>query len=201
MATVAVLAAGSVCAGAPARAHVRAVSPEAARNEVAVVTFTVPNESETGSATTGLTVQLPDVTAVYTEAKPGWTARLNTNTAAGTVRSVTWTADSRAGIGRAEFGLFRLSMKLPDADTVSFPAAQQYADGTVVVWDEDPLPDGTEPEHPAAVLKLASGPEVLSRPPENWRTLLAGNGVELLAGAALLVSALAVAVAIRRRPA
>lgn len=217
----AALYAGSVYGGGPARAHVHASSPGAVRGTVAIVTFQVPNESPTGSATTELTVTLPDVTSVYTESKPGWTARLQRNTAAGTVRSVTWTAAGNAGIGADQFGLFRISMKLPDADTASFPAAQHYADGTVVNWDQPPLPGGGEPEHPAAMLTLASGP---APPPERHATptpsaaaepvpaapIDAGPGSDRsaavtdraarqLAGVALLVAALGVAVAMVRR--
>jgi hypothetical protein len=96
-AAAAALWAGSIIGVAPAAAHVHAVSPDAVRGSVAVVTFEVPNESRTGSATTELTVTLPDVASARTESKPGWTARLERDTAAGTVRSVTWTAAARRG--------------------------------------------------------------------------------------------------------
>ncbi|HEU0190345.1 MAG TPA: YcnI family protein [Mycobacterium sp.] len=195
MAAVAALGTGSVCVSAPARAHVHAASPGAVRGSTATVTFDVPNESETGSATTELTVTLPHVTAVRTESKAGWTARLGRDAAAGTVRSVTWTAAAGAGIGADQFGLFRVAMKLPDVDTVRFPASQRYADGTVVHWDQPPLPDGGEPEHPAATLTLAAGPAA----PANRVIGSADNSARLLAGVALLVAALATAVAIARR--
>lgn len=187
---------GSVCAGAPAEAHVRAWSPGARRDSIAIVTFEVPNESETGSPTTALTVKLPNVTSVYTEAKPGWTAKINGDPETGIVRSVTWTANYSSGIGEDQFGLFRVSMKLPDADTVAFAVTQQYADGTATVWDEEPVADGTEPDHPAATLTLAADPNI--QPPETWRTKLAANPALPLAGAALLIAVLSSAIAIRR---
>lgn len=217
MATAAALSAGSLAAPVPARAHVHAVSPGAVRGSIAIVMFQVPNESPNGSATTELTVVLPDVASARTETKPGWTARLDRDAAAGTVRSVTWTAGPNAGIGADEFGLFRISMKLPDTDTVQFPAVQKYADGTAVHWDQPPRPDGGEPEHPAATLSLAAGPVA---PPEHHASpthppsvttgpaedVTAGgtnaatdNPARVLAGVALLTAALGVTIAIARR--
>lgn len=219
-AAAAALWAGSIIGVAPAAAHVHAVSPDAVRGSVAVVTFEVPNESRTGSATTELTVTLPDVASARTESKPGWTARLERDTAAGTVRSVTWTAAADAGIGPDQFGLFRVSMKLPNIDSVRFPAIQRYADGTTVRWDQPPLPDGGEPERPAATLALAAGPapaaEDLASPDEPAPSAVAApaiaaglpgdrttpttdNPARLLAGVALLVAAFGVTIAIVRR--
>lgn len=211
---------GAAVGGAPAGAHVHAVSPGAVRGSVAIVTFEVPNESQTGSATTELTVTLPDVGSARTETKPGWTARLERDTAAGTVRSVTWTADPNVGVGPDQFGLFRISLKLPDVDTVRFPAIQRYADGTAVHWDQAPLPGGGEPERPAATLSLAAGPApapehhpssqhpapsadatptTVAESPGDRPAAPADNTARLLAGVALLVAALGVTVAVLRR--
>ena len=85
-------------------------------------------------------------------------ASLDRDAAAGTVRSVTWTADTRAGISSDQFALFRVSVKLPNGDSVGFPATQTYSDGTVVRWDQAPLPGGGEPEHPAPMLTLTGAP-------------------------------------------
>ncbi len=220
-AAVATLSAGSTAGAAAAWAHVHVSSPGAVRGSVAIITFEVPNESPTGSHTTELTVTLPDVASARTETKPGWTARFDRDAASGSVRSVTWTAVN-SGIGGEQFGLFRISMKLPDKDTVRFPAIQRYADGTAVHWDQPPLPDGGEPDHPAATLALAAGP---APPPEHHapippapsvaagparpdtgaespgeRTTTAiDNPARLLAGAALLVGALGVTIAVARR--
>lgn len=124
---------------------------------MALVSFQVPNESTTGAATTTLTVDLTNVSAVRTEAEPGWTADLDRDGSSGPVRSVTWTAAPNGGIGVGEFGVFRISAKLPDADTVSFPATQTYADGTVVKWDQPSTAGQAEPEHPAPTLVIAGG--------------------------------------------
>ena len=80
---------------------------------------------------------------------PGWTARLDRDAAAGTVRSVTWTAAPSVGISADQFALFNVSVTLPDQPSVTLPATQTYSDGTVVRWDQPPLPGGGEPEYPA----------------------------------------------------
>ncbi|WP_108772723.1 YcnI family protein, partial [Mycobacterium talmoniae] len=172
-AATATLCLGSAIGVAPAGAHVHVSSPGAVRASTAMLTFEVPNESETGSATTELVVTLPDVASARTETVPGWTAKLDRDTAAGTVRSVTWTAAPGGGIGADQFGLFRISVKLPDADTVSFAATQKYADGTEVHWDQPPLPDGGEPDHPAPMLMLARAPGTAA--PETQVPVVAAN--------------------------
>ncbi|OBH49216.1 YcnI family protein [Mycobacterium sp. E2479] len=208
---IAVSAAVALYFGAAAQtpaawAHVHASSDNAVRGAMAVVTFQVPNESNTGALTTALTITLSDVASARTESLPGWTAKLDRDVASGTVRSVTWTAAPNGGIGPDQFGLFRLSVKLPDTDTVSFPAAQTYADGTVVNWDQQPLPDGSEPEHPAPMLTLATaqpGPHQHhgspSPAPAAARSTAADNTARLLAGAALVLAAAGVAIALIRR--
>jgi uncharacterized protein YcnI len=202
---------GSTAGIAPASAHVRASSDDAVRGGVALVTFQVPNESTTGAATTALTVDLSNVTAVQTETTPGWTAKLDRDPASGTVRSVTWTAAPDAGIPVDQFGLFQISAKLPDADTVSFPATQTYADGAVVKWDQPPQPGGVEPSNPAPMLTLTAGPthhtnptstttpSAVAAPPTQKPRPSGDNTARILSGAALLVGALAIGVALITR--
>jgi uncharacterized protein YcnI len=116
----------------------------------------VPNESEKGSPTTQLTVALPNLTEVTTQQMPGWTAQLDRDVPAGTVKSITWTAAPNAGIAPDQFALFRVAVQLPKTDTVTFPATQTYADGTVVHWDQQQAPGATEPENPAPKLTLGA---------------------------------------------
>jgi uncharacterized protein YcnI len=199
---------GSAAAITTASAHVQATSTDAARGAFATLSFQVPNESTTNAATTAVTVDLTNVSAVQTEAKPGWSAKVDRDAASNAVRSVTWTATPDAGIPVDQFGVFRISAKLPDADTVSFPTTQTYADGAVVKWDQAPAPGGAEPEHPAPTLTLAGGP---TSPPSHQSTKSAGptataarpaeqsravvdNTARILAGAALIVGALGVGV-------
>lgn len=216
MALAAAIVAGPLAGAAPAWAHVHASSPGAVRGGVAMVTFEVPNESPTGSATTELTVTLPEVASARTETKPGWTARLDRDAKTGKVHSVTWTATA-GGVGADEFGLFRIAMRLPDTDTVDFPSAQRYADGTVVRWDQPPPAGGGEAEHPVPTLQLAAGPasksEHHAQHPEpavsagpapqadsgERNAHNADNAARLLGGAALLVAALAATIALGRR--
>ena len=206
---------GPAAAITTASAHVQASSAGAAKGGMAVVSFQVPNESTTGAATTALTVDLTAVSAVQTEAKAGWTAKLDRDPKSGTVRSVTWTAAPDRGIPVDEFGVFRISVKLPDADTVSFPTTQTYADGPVVKWDQPQPPGAAEPEHPAPTLVLAGDqtpppaqpiaptssaqPSATATPGSaeaNPPHLAVDNTARTLAGAALLVGALGVGVAL-----
>jgi uncharacterized protein YcnI len=213
-AATAMLYLGSAAAIAPASAHVQASSDDAVRGGMALVTFEVPNESTNGAATTALSVDLSKVSSVQVEAQPGWTAKLDRDPASGTVHSVTWTAAPNGGIPVDQFGLFRISVKLPDADTVSFPATQTYADGSVVKWDQPPAHGGPEPPNPAPMLTLTTGsmPPAMHRPHPTSTTPTAqaapatqkprpatDNTARLVAGAALLFGALGVGIALVTR--
>jgi uncharacterized protein YcnI len=199
---------------AVASAHIQASSDDASRDGYATVSFQVPNESTTGAATTALTVEVPNVTAVRAEAKPGWSARVDRD--GDKIRSVTWTAAPNGGIPVDQFDVFRITAKLPDATSVSFPATQTYDDGTVVKWDQSSTPGGAEPEHPAPTLALAGGatgkpghhpapttsaPTATATPAEPQPRKVVDNTSRILAGAALLVGALGVGLAlVVRRP-
>lgn len=209
---------GSLAAAATAGAHIDVSADHAVRGDSALVTFQVPNESEKGVSTTKVTITLPNVAAASTDVMAGWTAALDRDPATGAYRSVTFTATPNTGIGTAQFELFPISIQLPDADSVSFPVVQTYADGSTVKWDQPPLPGGGEPDFPAPVLPLTSGPH---EPEEHHRapaataapavsaTPAAGpqaavqsgsdNTARALAGGALLLAAIGVGVALARR--
>lgn len=189
----AVLVAG-LSAAPPAAAHVHVDADGTEPGHTAVLTFRVPNESENNSLTTGLTVTMPPNTAAMAEVTPGWAIQLDRDVAAGTVRSVTWTAAPGTGIGPNEFGLFRVSLKLPDSDQVSFPATQTYSDGSVVRWDQSLLPDGSEPDHPAPTL-VQAGHEAAVHTAQSQADTLA----RWLAVAGVVVGAVGVALALARR--
>jgi uncharacterized protein YcnI len=190
------LVALSLCTGtASAWAHVHVWADHAARGGQAILTFEVPNESETGSPTMQLSVALPDVASASVEAMPGWAARLDRDTAAGTVRTVTWTAAPGSGIAPDEFALFRLAVTLPKTETASFPTTQTYADGTVVHWDQPPLPGGNEPEHPAPVLTLTeAAPDAV----QHTAAPAADSTARWLGGAGIVVGLLGVGFALVR---
>lgn len=206
-------AGAALITAAPASAHVHVDADDAHPGGTAVLTFRVPGESEKGALTTQFSVALPNVASARTELMPGWTARLDRDSAAGTVRSVTWTAAPQVGISPEQFGLFRLSVTLPNQDNVSFPATQTYSDGTVVHWDQPPLPGGGEPEYPAPELSLTGAPETAHAPapsatvgpaaaaPVAEPGSRADNAARWLAGGALALAAVGVAAALvgRRR--
>jgi uncharacterized protein YcnI len=206
--TLAGLSVGLLSA-APASAHVHVDADDPAPGATSVVTFQVPGESESGALTTKLSVKLPNVASARTEVMPGWTASLERDKAAGTVSSVTWTANPAVGISSDQFALFRLSVKLPGGDSVAFPATQTYSDGTVVQWDQAPLPDGGEPEHPAPMLSLTgaapAGSDHHEMAPAQAAPAPAAAGADntarWLAGGAIILAAagVGVAVATRRR--
>jgi len=220
-ALTAALIVGSWLTAATAGAHVHVDSDHPVRGGYALVTFQVPNESEKGSPTTKVTISLPNVASVSTDVMAGWTAVLDRDTTSGAYRSVTFTATPNAGIGAGQFELFPISIKLPDADSATFPVVQTYADGTVVNWDQPPLPNGEEPEFPAPTLALTPGmPAAKERhatpaapPPTTAPSASAAptsgehaepkagpdNTARALAGGALLVAAIGVGVAVARR--
>lgn len=219
LSTAGVVACAGLAVAAPAAAHVHVDAADPAPGATSVLTFRVPGESDSGALTTQLSVALPNVASARAELMPGWTSRLDRDTAAGTVRSVTWTATPGTGISPDQFALFRLSVTLPDEDSVGFPTTQTYSDGTVVRWDEPPRPDGSEPEHPAPTLALsgavadghhdsaapaaAAAPAVTSSAPSATSSgpPAPDATARWLAGGALVVAAVAVVVALlgRRR--
>jgi uncharacterized protein YcnI len=170
---------------------------------MAIVAFQVPNESSTGAATTALTIALPNVASARTETMTGWAASLDRDASSGTVRSVTWTAAPNGGIPVDQFASFRISVQLPDTETVSFPATQTYSDGVVVKWDQPPLPGGGEPEHPAPMLTLMTGPMAPHDHQHASTAATQANGADntarVLGGTALLVGALGICLALIRR--
>jgi uncharacterized protein YcnI len=198
---------GLLVGAAPAWAHVTVDANNAAPGSTSVLTFRVPGESDRGALTTQLSIALPNVTSARTEVMPGWTAKLDRDTAAGTVRSVTWSAAPGTGISSDQFALFRVSITLPNQASVTFPATQTYSDGTVVRWDQAPLPNGDEPEHPVPTLTMSNTGSAdhghsehppIARPSSSSTADIAARW---LAGGALVVAALAVvaAVLVRRR--
>ncbi|HEY2205202.1 MAG TPA: YcnI family protein [Pseudonocardia sp.] len=156
--------------GGVAFAHVTAQSSNAVQGGDATVSFTVPDESEK-AGTVKFQVTLPadhPMAEVFTSPAPGWTERITKarvnppltsdgETVDQVVRTVTWTAKPGTRIAPGNFGTFSLSMgPLPEGtDKLWLAASQSYDDGTTVNWDQRPAADGTEPEHPAPLLRLA----------------------------------------------
>ncbi|AYF96993.1 YcnI family copper-binding membrane protein [Protaetiibacter intestinalis] len=169
-ALVAVAAASALALAAPlsASAHVSLEENTAEPGSYALLTFKVPNESETAE-TVSLTLTLPadtPFTSVRTVPVPGWTAELVRETLpepvtvgdteiTEAVTRIVWTADADAGLGDGELGLFPVSLgPVPDTGSVVLPVDQGYSDGTTVSWSGT----GDGAEHPAPVLYVNDAP-------------------------------------------
>jgi uncharacterized protein len=160
------LVASVVLVAAPAWAHVEIHPGSAAKGSFEILSFSVPNESESAS-TTSFAVEFPTTTPiafVSIQPKPGWTYTVGKTTLAKPVKAeggeiseavstITWTGGE---IKPGEFELFTISAgPLPTkGKSISFPATQTYSDGEIVKWNEKTPPGGEEPEHPAPTLKL-----------------------------------------------
>lgn len=159
---------GLLLVAEPAFAHVSVVPDAAAGGSSGAFTFRVPNERE-DTPTIRVEVFLPvgqPIPSVTPVPAPGWNttvvskpvdrpARSGTGTAE--VTSIVWD-DGVIGPGRSAD--FTVSMgPLPERGRLVFKALQTYADGAVMRWIDEPATatGAAEPEHPAAVLTLASG--------------------------------------------
>lgn len=170
--TTAALAAVLAVAGPPAQAHVTARADSTTSGSFSAITFRVPNESDRAS-TVRVSVELPPQTPLlYVSSKPvpGWQVvateeplpepvETSGTTITKAVRTVTWSADPKSGIGPGEYQEFSLSVgPLPAAGTLLLPVEQTYSDGEVARWDQPTPEGGDEPEHPAPVLVVTAAP-------------------------------------------
>jgi uncharacterized protein YcnI len=150
--------------GAPlaASAHVSLQTNTAAAGSYSIITFKVPNESDT-AGTDKVVLNLPADTpfaSVSYIPVAGWTAELNEEKLATPVKvgeseitdavtSVTWTADDGSEITPGQLQLFSLSVgPVPETGSIVLPAEQYYDDGTVVEWSSTE----EDAEYPAPVL-------------------------------------------------
>ena len=170
--TVAALVALLALAG-PAAAHVTVSAPGAVSGgSDQEITFRVPVEKNV--RTVGLTIALPTNTPIASvDVAPlaGWTHTEKTSKLANPIKTddgeitsavseITWTAAAGGGLLPGEFGSFTIiAGQLPDTSSLTFKALQKYSDGSVVKWIEVAAPGSSaEPENPAPVLELATGP-------------------------------------------
>lgn len=169
----------AVVVASPAAAHISIQPESAAQGSDATLTFGVPNEMD-NATTTKVQVKFPDdhpIADASVLAIPGWTFKVATKklgtpvkTDNGTVDegvdTITWTASNGQGIGVGEFQQFTVSVGLPSGtDALTFPTIQTYSNGQAVSWVETTAPGGSEPEHPAPVLKLFPSNEGASTTP------------------------------------
>ncbi|MFI6706957.1 YcnI family protein [Nonomuraea sp. NPDC050478] len=212
----------------PALAHVTINPGTAVAGGFTKVAFRVPNERD-GARTTKIEVTFPTdhpLAFVSVRPVPGWTVKVTegklpkpvTTEHGELTEAVTTIAWSGGEIGQGEFQEFEVSMgRLPTGvDQLVFPTKQTYSSGEVVSWADAPAADGSEPEHPAPVLKLTppaeASPTAHASPAAGPTAAPAASGAapassdgtaRLLAGAGLAVGVAGVviaALALRRRP-
>jgi periplasmic copper chaperone A len=147
----------------PAAAHVTANPSSAVAGEFTKLDFRVPHGCE-GSATTSLTVRMPDgVLFVSPEVVPGWKESVTTAKFSEPVevfgerhtegvRTVTWRGGPLLEGRMLDFGV---SLRLPDnvGKTLYFPSVQRCEKG-VHRWITIPVEGQEEPEEPAPGVEL-----------------------------------------------
>ncbi len=215
-------AVGGVAAG-PASAHVSVNPSTASKGGYAKLAFRTPNERPT-SGTVKIEVVLPadtPIQSVSVRPHPSWKVavertalvtpitRADREPVTDVVSKITWTGGT---IGPGEFDEFEVSVgPLPkDVDQLVFKAIQTYASGEVVSWIEEAVPGGSEPEHPAPILKLTeasaspAGPAAAPTPVAAISPDSGNEPSQRLAVAALALGAVGLAVGlaalVRRRP-
>jgi uncharacterized protein YcnI len=206
--TGAALGLGAVLAlGAPqsASAHVTLDDDTAEAGSYALLTFKVPNESDTAT-TTRITVTLPTDTPfvnVRTVPVAGWSAEvvettlpepveIGETTIAEAPTSIVWTATGD-GLAATELGLFPFSVgPVPNVGRLELPVDQGYSDGRVVAWAGEDVPllyVNDEPEadhHGGEDVPEADG--TASSDPLAVTGIVLGSGGLLLGAAALAVT-------------
>jgi uncharacterized protein YcnI len=151
-----------------ASAHVTLTDNTAEAGSYSLITFKVPNESESATTST-ITLHIPEATpfaSVSYVPVPGWTTELATTRLAkpvaigdteltDAVTSVTWTSDDGHDIADGQLQTFTLSVgPVPDVDSVAFTVDQTYSDGSVVKWNDT----SADAEEPAPVLYVNAQP-------------------------------------------
>ncbi|WP_169988376.1 YcnI family protein [Microbispora sp. H10836] len=156
----------------PALAHVTVNPGTAVQGGWTKIAFRVPNERDNAS-TTKVEVEFPTdhpLPFVSVRPVPGWDVKLTRgklpkpvvsdagDTITESVLKITW---SGGKIESGQFQEFEASVgPLPkNVDALTFPTVQTYSGGEKVKWADAPKADGSEPEHPAPVLKLVAAEE------------------------------------------
>jgi uncharacterized protein YcnI len=220
--TIAVLACAMTLATASAAmAHVTAQPRQQPADGYTKVTFRVPNERP--APTVSLKVSFPDLASVSVLPVPGWSYKVtkrkpnqpvdsNGEKVTEVVDTVTW---SGGKVLPGEFVEFPVSVKLPAKGEVGnlmfFPAIQTYQGGEQVKWIEKPASADSkeELENPAPTIELVSqdqpaagssgsGPNDLGRYATRDHVDDVLMPWKLVAGLALLLSLIALALAVRK---
>jgi uncharacterized protein YcnI len=155
----------SALAVAPALAHVTISPGEAHAGEYAIATVSVPHGCD-GSATTSVTIQVPDEVIEVTPTRNALWDVTKTMTTLDTpikaedgdeitekVGTVVYTAKTPLPDGYRD--AFELSFQVPDVagKTLVFPTIQKCVKGETA-WTEVAAEGAAEPEHPAPAIKV-----------------------------------------------
>jgi uncharacterized protein YcnI len=174
----------------PAAAHV-VVTPAQARIG-AFQTFAVGVPVEKAVATTGVRLVVPEgLDFVLPNVKPGWKVEAKRADAKAPVTEIRWSGGSIPPGQRDEFVF---SAKSPAREaTLQWKAYQEYGDGSVVAWDQDPKAGGSG-SHAGA-----SGPFSQTRVMDDLKPVEKPADVSLwISIAALLVAAISLFASLRR---
>jgi len=136
-----------------ASAHVSLEENTAEAGSYTVITFKVPNESETES-TNSVSASIPASEGLGVRYVPvaGWTTKVVEGDDATTV---TWTATKGNEIPTGALQVFSLSLgAIPDTGSIVIPVAQGYSDGSIVDWADT----SEDAELPAPVLYVNDAP-------------------------------------------
>jgi uncharacterized protein YcnI len=197
----------------PAFAHITITPSSASPGSAAVLTFHVPNE-EASAYTTRVDMQLPTghpIAQLLVKPVAGWTISVRTSTLAKplvtddgrftqAVSEVIW---SGGRIAPGQFEDFSLSADpLPQGvSQLTFKTIQTYSNGDVVRWIDVAAPGQPEPDHPAPLLTLTSGPggaagtADTAAPPASAATSAADGTARAIAAGGVLTGLLGLALA------
>jgi uncharacterized protein YcnI len=183
-----------------ASAHVTVVPKQSAVNGFERYTVRVPTEKAV--PTTKVRVELPEGSTFSSVLpQPGWTFATEKDTT-GKVVALVW---SGGEIKQGEFFEFGISVRNPKtAGVVTWKAYQTYADGSVVAWAgpagaDQPAPTVTLVEAPAEAGGHGAAAPAPAPSPAPTAPAAGTNLGAWLGGAALLVSLVALVLAIRKR--
>jgi uncharacterized protein len=201
LASAAVAGFTMIAMASPAFAHVSVDPTRVVKGSEVVLTFHVPNESETAT-TTKIEMQMPKDNpfgVVSVQPVAGWTATATTSkldqpivTDDGTVdeavTSITWDGGA---IKPGDFEDFEILVgPIPTtATSLTFPTVQTYDDGTSTSWVEVASASGAAPEHPAPEVLVVAQQGSGGGKDSNTKTLAIAAAA--VAGVALVVGAIA----------
>jgi uncharacterized protein YcnI len=185
--SMSILITGSVAA------HVVVQPSEVLPGDYQTFVTSVPNEKHI--PVTELRLKVPStVTSVTPTVKPGWT--ITTIKSGDTVSEIQWSGGSIDAGLRDEFSFSAQAPAKPGQ--IIWKAYQTYQDGTTVAWDEQPADDHHEREDeskgPYSTTTVAEHTEAETQPVARM-----GLGLYLLAGVAVVLSAIAVTRSFRNR--